>query len=472
VNGVDISSTYATQTALGLKQDQLTAITTNVPVLNDKTIRALTGSQGVSVSAVDNIITIQGPNLTTYAPLSNPSFTGRVTTPALTVTDILETSATEIDAVQHLICTSGLRSPMLTTASNTIMDKSLLGKLLRCTGSSQSISLISPTVFPGGYFEVLVTNSTSFTIFEGTFTGPFGSGTNTVTLAPTPTPLLPHDIQWRLLAGAGRGWRTCGYERFSNTSNDSDNHRSENLLGHNELCHGERHRASGERQQHQLDVCHANGSGYQAEHAFERCHGHAAAIRHHGQITVSGVQCCPLVDQRRGQYIVNSPPPTELTLLHQNWTIAGGGTVTIRNIGDTAVYIRWSTRILVTPLCNKASSNYYQIECPTTGSIGTGELTPMMGSSSGNPTNSYAALYYVLPTTQTTDTNLSPPRFNYGSVPGNFRLITYLNSSENITTRICAGGADLLGRWSASRELGGGNVAIPVPNDGQSSTKN
>ena len=68
---------------------------------------------------------------------------------------------------------------------------------------------------------------------------------------------------------------------------------------------------------------------------------------------------------------------TDLTLIHQNWTIAGGGTVTIRNIGNTALYIRWSTRILVTPLCNKVSSNYYNIECPTTGSIGTGELTPM-----------------------------------------------------------------------------------------------
>ena len=41
VNGVDISSTYATQTALALKQDQLTAITSNTPVLNDKTIRAI-----------------------------------------------------------------------------------------------------------------------------------------------------------------------------------------------------------------------------------------------------------------------------------------------------------------------------------------------------------------------------------------------------------------------------------------------
>jgi hypothetical protein len=111
-------------------------------------------------------------------------------------------------------------------------------------------------------------------------------------------------------------------------------------------------------------------------------------------------------------------PPTELTLLHQNFTIAGGGTVTIRNVGDTAVYIRWSTRILVTPLCNKASvellpaSNVQRLAASEQG-----ELTPMMVSSSGNPTNSYAALYYVLPTTQTTDTNLSPPRFNYGTCP-------------------------------------------------------
>jgi hypothetical protein len=143
VNGVDISSTYATQTALGLKQDQLTAITTNVPVLNDKTIRALTGSQGVSVSAANNIITIQGPSLATYAPLNNPSFTGRVTTPALTVTDILDNISDRDRRGAAPDMHLRAKIPMLTTASNTIMDKSLLGKLLRCTGSSQSISLIS-----------------------------------------------------------------------------------------------------------------------------------------------------------------------------------------------------------------------------------------------------------------------------------------------------------------------------------------
>jgi hypothetical protein len=40
--------------------------------------------------------------------------------------------------------------------------------------------LISPTSFPGGYFEVIVTNTTAFSIFEGTFTGPAGHGANSI----------------------------------------------------------------------------------------------------------------------------------------------------------------------------------------------------------------------------------------------------------------------------------------------------
>ena len=53
---------------------------------------------------------------------------------------------------------------------------------------------------------------------------------------------------------------------------------------------------------------------------------------------------------------------TDLTLLHQNFTRAGGGTLTVRTVGASLnVYLRWNTRILVTPLCAKVSSNYYNI---------------------------------------------------------------------------------------------------------------
>ena len=55
----------------------------------------------------------------------------------------------------------------------------------------------------------------------------------------------------------------------------------------------------------------------------------------------------------------------ELTFLQQNFTIAGGGACTVRNVGGTGVYIRLSTRALVAPVCGKASADYYNIECPT-----------------------------------------------------------------------------------------------------------
>ena len=103
----------------------------------------------------------------------------------------------------------------------------------------------------------------------------------------------------------------------------------------------------------------------------------------------------------------------ELTFLHQNFIIAGGGTFTVINVGGTGVHIRWSTRVLVTPVCGKASANYYNIECLTSGTIGTGQVNTSDGIFLGAPGNSYAALYYVLPTTQTTDNALAPPRFTH-----------------------------------------------------------
>ena len=160
----------------------------------------------------------------------------------------------------------------------------------------------------------------------------------------------------------------------------------------------------------------------------------------------------------------------ELTFLHQNFTIAGGGTVTVRNVGGTGVYIRWFTRVLVTPLCDKASANYYNIECPTTGTIGTGQVNTSDGVSLGAPGNSYAALYYVLPTTQTADNALTPPRFTYSSAPGNFRLITYLNSSEDIlptyvlVAPMFSDPGQCVVNWAA------GNVVLPTPDQDQSIT--
>jgi hypothetical protein len=114
-------------------------------------------------------------------------------------------------------------------------------------------------------------------------------------------------------------------------------------------------------------------------------------------------------------------PPTELTYLHQNFCLSGGGTVTLRTVSNN-VYIRWGTRMLATPLCGKAGVTYYEMTCPTSGAIGTGQAANADGILLGNNTTSYAALYYVLPTSSS----------SLASVPGNLRIVTYLNTTENI----------------------------------------
>jgi hypothetical protein len=114
VGGVNVSSTYATQTALGLKQDKLTAITTSVPVLNGATVTALTGSRGNFVSALNDTITIQGPDLSGYALNNNPSFTGSVTMSALFVTSALTANSTDVQTTQHLECFQGFKGQMFT----------------------------------------------------------------------------------------------------------------------------------------------------------------------------------------------------------------------------------------------------------------------------------------------------------------------------------------------------------------------
>ena len=64
-----------------------------------KTFQAATTCATLNATALQ----VDGTNISqTYAPLSNPSFTGTVTTPALTVTDVLTASGSDVEAVQHL----------------------------------------------------------------------------------------------------------------------------------------------------------------------------------------------------------------------------------------------------------------------------------------------------------------------------------------------------------------------------------
>ena len=104
------------------------------------------------------------------------------------------------------------------------------------------------------------------------------------------------------------------------------------------------------------------------------------------------------------------------------------------------------------------------------GTIGTGQVNTSDGIFLGAPGNSYAALYYVLPTTQTADNTVTPPRFTYSSAPGNFRLITFQNSTENIlptyvlVAQIFSDPGQRVVNWAA------GNVVLPIPDQDQQIT--
>ncbi|MGV2337240.1 MAG UNVERIFIED_CONTAM: hypothetical protein LVR18_25170 [Planctomycetaceae bacterium] len=69
-------------------------------------------------------------------------------------------------------------------------------------------------------------------------------------------------------------------------------------------------------------------------------------------------------------------------------------------------------------------------------------------------------------------TQLTPPRFTYSSAPGNFRLINFQNSTENIlptyvlVAQIFSDAGQRVVNWAA------GNVVLPTPDQDQSITWN
>ena len=72
VNGVNISSTYAMQSALAPQQDSLTVISTHVPLFSGTTVRAVAAGSNINLSVASNIITVDA-NLTNYALLTDLS---------------------------------------------------------------------------------------------------------------------------------------------------------------------------------------------------------------------------------------------------------------------------------------------------------------------------------------------------------------------------------------------------------------
>ena len=86
--------------------------------------------------------------------------------------------------------------------------------------------------------------------------------------------------------------------------------------------------------------------------------------------------------------------------------------------------IRWDARVIATPLMGKATSSLYDIVCPTSGTIGTGQIADADGIPLGANSDNLATLYYVLPTASANTKFI-----------GNFRVITSANTTDNLDSR-------------------------------------
>ena len=139
-----------------------------------------------------------------------------------------------------------------------------------------------------------------------------------------------------------------------------------------------------------------------------------------------------------------------------NFSLSGGGTVTVKVVSNT-VRIRWDTRVLALPLMGKAGSTNYNIECPASGTTGTGQIIDADGIPMGANTNVFSALYYQLPTAST----------SISTLVGNFRVISTLNTVDNIDPSwvllavLNTDASQALVKWQA------GGVVLPLPDNGQ-----
>ena len=107
-------------------------------------------------------------------------------------------------------------------------------------------------------------------------------------------------------------------------------------------------------------------------------------------------------------------PITLAASLRANTNISGGGTITVNGSGS----ILWSTRFIVISNgrgTNFATAGYFDINCPTTGTItGIGGAGNQTATAAGIPLADWHALYYILPIGSSN-----------GSVDANFRIAQF-----------------------------------------------
>ena len=134
--------------------------------------------------------------------------------------------------------------------------------------------------------------------------------------------------------------------------------------------------------------------------------------------------------------------------------MSGRGTLTVKVVSNQ-VKIRWDTRVIATPLMGKATSSLYDIVCPTSGTIGTGQTADADGIPLGANSDNLATLYYVLPTASANTQFIN-----------NFRVITSTNTTDNLDSRWMALATLNTDAGSTLKWLPGA-VALPLPDNGQ-----
>ena len=87
----------------------------------------------------------------------------------------------------------------------------------------------------------------------------------------------------------------------------------------------------------------------------------------------------------------------QLTQLYQNFTLSGGGTLTIKNVSGS-IRLRWDYRVTCYPVKAGASHTNYDITCPTNTTQG----MLVDANADGILINDYNTLWYILPITQLT----------------------------------------------------------------------
>jgi hypothetical protein len=103
----------------------------------------------------------------------------------------------------------------------------------------------------------------------------------------------------------------------------------------------------------------------------------------------------------------------------------------------------------------KATSSLYDIVCPTSGTIGTGQIADADGIPLGANSDNLATLYYVLPTASANTQFVS-----------NFRVITSANTTDNLDSRWMAL-ATLNTDAGPTLKWLPGAVTLPLPDNGQ-----